>query len=145
MSQNEQYKEITIPNGKSSSSKDKVEKIFSKIYNYVFKKIQTEKIIKNSLIVEQAKFLGYLGDEDANNPVDIEGNIIEAVTTYDNSIARIQLYSDLSFQKLNAFIINPTIEYNVGQTVLVGYWGTIQNLFILGPIEKKGVNTNVTD
>ena len=145
MSQNEQYKEITIPNGKSSSSKDKVEKIFSKIYNYVFKKIQTEKIIKNSLIVEQAKFLGYLGDEDANNPVDIEGNTIEAVTTYDNSIARIQLYSDLSFQKLNAFIINPTIEYNVGQTVLVGYWGTIQNLFILGPIEKKGVNTNVTD
>ena len=144
MSQNEQYKEITIPNGKSSSSKDKVEKIFSKIYNYVFKKIQTEKIMKNSLIVEQAKFLGYLGDEDANNPVDIEGNVIEGVTTYDNSIARIQLYSDLSFQKLNAFIINPTIEYNLGQTVLVGYWGTIQNLFILGPIEKKGVNTNVT-
>lgn len=144
MSQNEQYKEITIPNGKGNSSKDKVEKIFSKIYNYVFKKIQTEKIMKNSLIVEQAKFLGYLGDEDANNPVDIEGNVIEGVTTYDNSIAQIQLYSDLSFQKLNAFIINPTIEYNLGQTVLVGYWGTIQNLFILGPIEKKGVNTNVT-
>lgn len=144
MSQNEQYKEITIPNGKGGSSKDKVEKIFSKIYNYVFKKIQTEKIMKNSLIVEQAKFLGYLGDEDANNPVDIEGNVIEGVTTYDNSIAQIQLYSDLSFQKLNAFIINPAIEYNVGQTVLVGYWGTIQNLFILGPIEKKGVNTNVT-
>ena len=101
--------------------------------------------MKNSLIVEQAKFLGYLGDEDANNPVDIEGNAIEAVTTYDNSIARIQLYSDLSFQKLNAFIINPTIEYNPGQMVLVGYWGTIQNLFILGPIEKKGVNSNVTD
>lgn len=145
MSQNEQYKEITIPNGKGNSSKDKIEKIFSKIYNYVFKKIQTEKIIKNSLIVEQAKFLGYLGDEDANNPVDIEGNAIEGVATYDNSIARIQLYSDLSFQKLNAFIINPTIEYNLGQTVLVGYWGTIQNLFILGPIEKKGVITNATN
>lgn len=145
MNQNEQYKEITIPNGKSGSSKDKVEKIFSKIYNYIFKKIQTEKIVKNSLIVEQAKFLGYLGDEDANNPVDIEGNAIEAVTTYDNSIAQIQLYSDLSFQKLNAFIINPTIEYNPGQTVLVGYWGTIQNLFILGPIEKKGVITDATN
>lgn len=144
MSQNEQYKEITIPNGKNGSSKDKIEKIFSKIYNYVFKKIQTEKIMKNSLIVEQAKFLGYLGDEDASDLTDTNGNII-TVTTYDNSIARIQLYSDLSFQILNAFIINPTIEYNVGQTVLVGYWGTIQNLFILGPIEKKGVNSNVTD
>lgn len=145
MSQNEQYKEITIPSGKKETSKDKIEKIFSKIYDYIFKRFQTEKIIKNSLIVEQAKFLGYLGDEDANNPVSIEGNVIEAVTTYDNSIAQIQLYSDLSFQKLNAFIINPTIEYNVGQTVLVGYWGTIQNLFILGPIEKKGVISNVTD
>lgn len=144
MSQNEQYKEITIPNGKNNSSKDKIEKVFSKIYNYIFKRLQTEKFVKNSLIVEQAKFLGYLGDEDANNLTDADGNIL-TVTTYDNSIAQIQLYSDLSFQKLNAFIINPTIEYNVGQTILVGYWGTIQNLFILGPIEKKGVISNVTD
>ena len=143
MSQNEQYKEITIPNGKNNSSKDKIEKVFSKIYNYIFKKLQTEKFVKNSLIVEQAKFLGYLGDEDAKDLTDSDGDIL-TVTTYDNSIAQIQLYSDLSFQKLNAFIINPTIEYNAGQTVLVGYWGTIQNLFILGPIEKKGVISNVT-
>ena len=140
MSQNNQYKEVTIPANKKDSTKDKIEKIFSRIYDYIFKRLQTEKTIKNSLIVERAKFIGYLNDENA-----IENEGTTYVTTVDFSIAQVQLYSDLSFQKLNAFVVNPTIELNSGQTVLVGYWGSIENLIVLGPIEKKGVLGDATN
>lgn len=119
----EQFKEVVVSKTKESS-KNKVERIFSKFYDYVFKRIKTEKIIKNSLIVEQAEFI-----KNINN---------------DLAVAEIRLYSDLSKQTHRAFVINPLIPLVSGQTVLAGYWNTTENLFILGPIEKKGVVSNVT-
>lgn len=119
----EQFKETIISKSKESS-KDKVEKIFSKIYNYVFKRLKTENIMKNFLTVEQAEFLGNIDN--------------------DTSLGKVKLYSDLSQQELKAFIMHPGTVINIGQVVLVGYWRSINNLFILGPIEKKGVATNVT-
>lgn len=120
MAQTQQNKDVQISTTKGKSENN-IKKIFSKIYDYVLKRLKTEKIVKNSLIVEKAKFIKYIDEEN------------------DMSVGVIKLYSDLSSTETNAFILNPSFTFVTQQTVLVGYWDSLNNLYILGPADKKGV------
>lgn len=111
--QNEEKKIIT----KNLKTKNQIEKLFERIYNYVCKKIKNEFFIKNSLCIIKGRFEGYIKN--------------------DKMRASVTLFNALE-NSTEAFIINPNIEYKIGQTVILGYWDNYNNLILLGIGEKKG-------
>lgn len=117
MSKYQQSKESNIYT-KTNQDKGKIEKVFSKIYDYVIKRMKEESFFKQGLRIVKARFNDYV--------------------VSDASFADVTLFN-LESSDVKVFILNPTIKYMKGQTVLLGYYNDYKNLFLLGPIEKNSV------